>query len=204
MSCFRDQGHPTLFFFPSSGAWEEFAGFEELIHGFLWRLSSFLMNWKEALNAVGYCSSVYTHTFSLGPLTVAAARSISKAYVSQLWPQCQVPSNPWGCPGVWIKFKSGDREYVWPFEGVRWGPTSWALQGINLISESHNSLLTPACICPVDSSSIAAEVFFSGRIFWYRTILTSPEFGAYLLLRPVILPYLCIKEKWPAQFAGYL
>lgn len=106
ISCYRDQGQPVLlsasaclffsFFFFFSGVWEHLVGFEELIHPFLWRLSSFLTIWKEALNAVGHCSSVYTHTFSLGLLTVAAARSISKAYVSQLWPQCQVPSNPWG------------------------------------------------------------------------------------------------------------
>lgn len=90
--------HLCVFSSPLFVAWEHLVGPEELIHPFLWRLSSFLMNWKEALNVVGDCSSVYTHTFPLGLLIVAATKSISKAYVSQPRPRCQVPSNSWGCP----------------------------------------------------------------------------------------------------------
>ena len=80
-----------------------------------------------------------------------------------------------GVPSVWIQFQRGDGEYVWHFgrRAVR-GTASWALRGLNLRSQSHNSLLTAAHICHVAPSPMNADVFSSGRTFWF---ILSPTAG---------------------------
>lgn len=48
--------------------------------------------------------------------------------------------------------------------GVQRGPASWTPLGINIISQSHNNLLTAACIYPAAPSSAAPDVFVLRRL----------------------------------------
>lgn len=142
-------------------------GFEELIQTFLWRLSSFLpYKLKRSTKCGGRVfKCLYPHIL---PWAFLQLNLFQKLYVSQAVATVPSPIKPMGVPGVWIKFQRGRRWICLTFCEARGaGPASWALRGINLISETHNSLLTAARICPVAPSSMTTDVFFSGRTPWF-------------------------------------
>lgn len=129
----------------------------------------------------------------LGLLTVASAKSISKAYVSQAMALVPSPIKPVGVPCVWIKFQRGDGEYVWHFaKGTTQGLPP-ELSGALTLSQSRIIAywLLPVSILWLQVQWLLMSFSLAGPFgtVQYSVALTPTGLGVQIQMGPPILSY---------------